>query len=256
MLIFSCRSQKPIAGEKKNGVEDRDHSLISILEKRTHKFHTLKAQRVEVEYHMNGVSEKIRGNIAIYRDSLIAVSIIPALGYEMMRILCTEDSVIIINRQKKSYSATSYNYYRKKYRIPVDFKDLQAILSNEVFYYKEGFDGRVFEKQLKTKTNRNLFIIDAFREGEKITNQGIELDNEGKKLENISISDYDTRMRMNIKYEEFSGYGEILYPKKLRIDLIESNNTIKLYIQYGKIVFNDSINVEFMVPPRYTRGDI
>jgi hypothetical protein len=256
LLIISCRSQRPVSEERKPVVEDNNLTVISILENKNHDFHTLKARRIEVEFYMNGGSEKIKGNIAIYRDSLIAVSVIPALGYEVLRILCTRDSVIVINRPDKSYSATSFNYYQKKYKIPVDFIDLQAILSNEVFVYKEKSGDRVFEKQLNSDNNKNLYIIDAFRDGKRITNQRIELDGDEVKLDKVFVTDYETRMKMNLRYEDFDMDEEILFPKKISLDLIERNNTVKLEIRYGLVVFNDSISVEFVVPPNYTRKDI
>jgi hypothetical protein len=256
MLLGGCRSGKIVTEPEKPAEEDSNMRLISMLEQRTHRFSTIKIKRAEVELYINGVQETIRGNIAIYRDSMIAVSVIPALGYEFLRIMCTRDSVIIINRPEKSYYASSFEYYRKKYGIPVDFHDLQALLANEVFYYKDDYGDRVFERQLRTRNDNNLFIVDSFRDGSRITNQGIEIDREGRRLENVFIVDYDTKMRLNIDYQEFTGDDDLFFPKRLKIDLFESNNTIKMEITYGQIVFNDSLNVEFSVPEHYTRGDM
>jgi hypothetical protein len=182
--------------------------------------------------------------------------VIPALGYEAMRLLCTTDSVIVINRPGKTYYAASFDHYRRKYNIPIDFNDLQSVLTNEVFYYKGEYADQTHEKLLDTKEHDNLFVIDSFREGRRITNQGIQIDKEGRKLENVFIIDYDTKMQLNLDYEDFSGQEEILFPKRIRLDLVESNNTIKADISYGQVIFNDTIKVEFAVPTQYTRGDI
>lgn len=249
-----CRTGRNLQVPEKPEREDRNLSLIRMLEAKTHDFRTLKIKRVDMDLVINGIQENIRGNLAMYRDSLIVVSVIPALGYEMIRILCSPDSVIIINRPQKNYYAASFEYYRKKYSIPVDFRDLQALLANEVFYYKDNLGDRIYEKQLTTRHENNLFIVDAFREGKRITNQGIEIDPTGEKLENVFIVDYDSRMKLNLNYEDFTGDGPLLFPQKLKIDLVESNNTIKMEINYGQIIFNDSLNVEFAVPEQYTRG--
>lgn len=256
LIIAGCRSYKTVADEEKPSVKENNMRLITMLEQRKHRFNTMKIRRAEVDLYMNGVRERIKGNIAIYRDSMIVISVIPALGYELMRILCTKDSVIVINRYEKSYYASSFEHYRRKYKIPIDFSDLQALLANEVFYYKDDLVDRVYEKQLSTRNNNNLFIVDAFREGNRITNQGIEIDQEGRRLENVFIIDYDTKMKLFLDYEEFTGNEELLFPKRLKIDLIESNNTIIMDIHYGQIVFNDSINIEFSVPEHYTRSNI
>lgn len=256
MILAGCRSFKTVVDEEKPDIEESNMLLMSMLEQRTHRFHTMKVKRAEVDFFMNGVRERIKGNVAIYRDSLIVVSVIPALGYELMRILCTKDSVIVINRYEKNYYASSLEYYRRKYKIPIDFNDLQALLSNEVFYYKDDLVDRVYEKQLSTRENNNLFVVDAFREGRRITNQGIEIDSEGRRLENVFITDYDARMKLLLDYEEFTVTGELLFPRRLKIDLIESNNTIMIDIHYGQVIFNDSINIEFSVPEHYTRGNL
>jgi hypothetical protein len=253
VLLNGCKSQKLIT-EGEGGTEPvMEESMITLLEKKTHRFRTLKVRRFDMGFSINGVSDRVRGNMAIYRDSLIAVAVIPALGYEALRILCTQDSVIIINRPEKTYYAASFDYYRSKYSIPVDFADLQAMLANEVFFYKAEYKDRIYEQQISTRDNNTLFLIDSFREGNRITNQGIEISGGGQKLESVFIIDYDTRMRLNLEYEEFGGSKEDLFPKHLRMNIFESNNTVNLDIRYGQVIFNDSLNIEFAAPAQYTR---
>ena len=255
VFLFSCHSQRTMPVEEKTTDLDTESSIISILEQRTHRFRTMKVRKFDLGFYVNGVSERIKGNMAMYRDSLIAVSVIPALGYEALRILCTQDSVIIINRPERVYYAASFEFYRSKYNIPLEFKDLQAILANEVFYYKSGYNDRIYEKQLNTRNENILFLVDAFREGRRITNQGIEINSQGRKLENVFVIDYDTKMRLNVDYEDFNENSDVLFPKRIRMDIVESNNTVKLDIYYGQIIFNDSLNIEFNAPSQYTRGD-
>jgi len=256
LLIAGCRSVKTISEKEKPTPMDPNLGVISILEKKIHRFYTMKARKVEFDLNMNGVGEKVKGNIALYRDSLIAVSVIPALGYELLRILCTEDSVIIINRPERSYSASSFDFFKKKYNIPVGFGDLQAILVNEVFYYKENYEDRIFKKQLNTSDQKNLFIVNAFKGGKRITNQRIEIDNEGRKLENVHIIDHEIKIRLNLDYQSFVGVGGVVFPTEITIDIVENNNNIKMDLRYGQVIFDDSLNIKFSVPDSYTRTDI
>ncbi|MFC2111855.1 DUF4292 domain-containing protein [Bacteroidota bacterium] len=256
LLIVACRSQRPVV-ENGNHLADKNNlQLISMLEQKTQRFHTLKARKADVDFYVNKKREKIKGNLAIYRDSMIAVSVIPALGYEMLRILCTKDSVIIINRHEKSYSSASFEYFKRKFNIPVEFDELQAILANEVFYYKIGYKDRIFKKQLKEKNNNHLYLVDAYREGERITNQGFEINPEGVKLERVFLTDEDAKTRMNINYDDFAGEPEFLFPRKMTIEMIDSMNKVTLILHFGQIVFNDSINVEFAAPSHYVQGEL
>ena len=256
MIIASCRSIKTI--EEIDGSTSMDPKLgvVSILENKVHLFNTMKAKNVEMEFKMNGVSQKIKGNIAIYRDSLIAVSVMPALGYELLRILCTEDSVIVINRSDKSYSATSFEYVAEKYKWPLHFLDLQAIMANEVFYYKEAYQDRNYKNRLSSEEQQYLYVVDAYRSGRRITNQGIEIDEEGRRLEKISIVDYEERISLELDYSDFIIIGEVFFPRQIFIDLVTQNYNVNVEFHYGKISFNDPIHLEFSVPANYRREDI
>lgn len=256
VLNTGCHTRQIVSGEKKLDEFNPEISMMHLLEKKAHNFKTLKARKIDVEFTRNSVQDQAKANLAIYRDSLIAVSIIPALGYEAMRIMCTPDSVIIIDRTEKYWYGASFDYYRRKYQIPVEFADLQAILANEVFYYKDKYPERIYERQINTREENMLCLVDAYREGKRITNQGIEIDATGTRLENIFVVDYDVRMRLNINYENFTEANETYFPKRISMDIIESNNTMRLEINYGQVIFNDSINVDFDVPKHYTRGDI
>ena len=253
LMILGCRSQRNVAGDRSNESGGATRTQMSSLDKNKHQFKTLKARKVYVDLYMNGGHDKVKGNIAIYRDSLIAVSIVPALGYEILRILCTRDSVIVINRPAKSYYASSFEQYRNKYRIPVDFTDLQSILVNEVFYYKEDYADRIITKKRNRKENKSLYVLDGFRAERQITSQGIEFDETGISLVNVVIEDYDINMRLGINYEEFSAEGEILFPGSVKLDLVDKDNSIKLKIEYGQVIFDDSLRIEFAAPLHYTR---
>lgn len=256
LLLGGCHSQKDIAREEKPHKDDRNLRLISLLEKKSQRFNTLKIKRVDVDFSMTGLTEKVRGNIAIYRDSMIVVSVIPALGYEIVRIMCTKDSIIVINRTDKSYSATSFEHCRKKFGLPLGFKDLEAMLTNEVFYYKDNYTERIYERKLIKREEKNLYLVESFRDNRRITKQEIEIDREGRKLENVIIIDYEEKMKMRLEYKNFTGVEDILFPKNIKVNIVEKNHTIRLDIHYGQIVFDDSIHVEFSAPLRYTRKDI
>ncbi len=255
-LMTGCKTQRITIKNAEGSSENSTLGMISIMENRTHEFKTLKIKKLEVKYEMNGIKNQIKGSIAIYRDSLIAVSLVPALGYEVMRIICTKDSALVINRPEKIYHASSFVEYRRKYGIPVEFKDIQAMLANEVFYYKDGYKDRVYENKVNTRKENYLFIINAVRDGKRITKQGIQIDREGKRLESIFVVDQEQKIQLSIDYQDFEEEGNWIFPRRIEVDLMERNQTIRMEIKYRQIVFDDSVRVEFKVPKQYTREDI
>ena len=255
IFLTGCRSGKIITSEADQGNTISNSEMIHVLEQKSTRIQTLKIKRADLEFVMNGVQNTAKGNIAIYRDSIIAISIIPALGFEALRILCTKDSVIMINRMEKSYYASSIEHYRGKFNIPVGFTEIQAIFSNELFYYKKNIKNRIFEKQFAKKDENSLFIVNSYRDGRKLTNQEFGIDDDGILLKNMAIADYETRMRIYLEYTDFISIESFVFPQKISMDISERKNTIQLRINSGQIVINESVNVDFAVPSNYTKEE-
>ncbi len=256
LLFVGCRANKSIISEPTKKNFAGNHSIVSLLEERSQKFQTLKIRKADIDITLNSVRNNVKGNIAIYRDSLIAVSILPALGYEAFRILCTEDSAIIINRLSKSYYASSLDKYRKKYNIPLGFEEILAMFSNEVFYYKANYYDRNYRSKFEEQNGKILYVIDALRNGNKVSSQKFMFDVEGPILEHVTIVDYEARTNISIDYKDFTVDETWAFPKTISLDLSDGNNTILMDIKYGQIVFNDSLNLEFAIPENYKVEDI
>ncbi len=212
--------------------------------------------KIDGKIETNGIAENLKGSIAVYRDSLIVMSIVPALGYEIMRLMCTPDSVIIVNRQEKYYEASSFENYMKKYGIPVDFFGIQSIIANEVFYYRYKTGDRNHRDSISTEEGRRNYIIESFIQGERTTTQSFTVDTSEFTLNGIYISDYKRRMSMNLVYGDFSDTEKDLFPMSLELNLFESSNSLRMILHYGQVRFDDSLNVDFAAPANYTREKI
>ena len=89
IISFSvaCKTKKTIITEKP-GEKPVPPLELSVLETRWEKdYTTLKLKRIDGKVIINGISDNVRGNMAVYRDSLIVVSVVPAAGYEVLRIM-------------------------------------------------------------------------------------------------------------------------------------------------------------------------
>jgi hypothetical protein len=218
-----------------------------------HSFNTMKVKRMNVDFIINGVKDNFNGNMAVKRDSMIAISVIPLLGYEALRILCTQDSIIVINRTDKTYHASSLDYYLKKYNIHTGFNDLQAVLVNEVFYYNAGFRDLEYEKTLEMQEGNMLYIINSLIGNIKLTDQKIAADSACSQIKDVFVIDYRRGVEMSVKYSDFSGCGMEYFPSSIIVDIKDSRNDINLGIEYGQVIFDDRLNVKFEIPKGYSR---
>jgi hypothetical protein len=213
----------------------------------------LKARRMKIYFEINGIKDNFNGNMAVQRDSLIAISIIPLLGYEAFRILCSKDSIILINRTDKTYHASSLDYCLKKYNIPAGFDELQAILANEIFYYKAGYDNIEYTKEFSIEGGNILWTMEALIGNVKLANQKVAADGICQNIRDVFLVDYWRDVRMNVKYDDFNGCEIESFPNKLTINIQDKSSTVNLNIEYGQVIFDEEINVKFTIPEGYSR---
>ena len=76
----------------------------------------------------------VNANLRMYKDSMIWVSVNAIFGIEGLRALITRDSVKIMDRQNKLYTARSIGYLQEVSALPVNLSTLQdLIIGNAVF---------------------------------------------------------------------------------------------------------------------------
>ncbi len=253
ILFLSCRSQKPVVGVYDQAEEievgfDPERLLTDV-----HSFKTMKIKRLNIDLKLNEVSDNFNGNLAIYRDSLIVISIVPLFGFEALRIMFTKDSIIIINRVEKTYHTSSFDHYLKKYNIPFGFFDLQAVLTNEAFYYKNGLNNRSYTKEAKINDGYLSYTVVSMMGNKKTTKQQIVAEIQNYNISDVLVDDYGRDVNVYIKYEDFKNYEMNYFPEKIEIDIRENGNKIKLDLRYGQVLFDELINVTFEIPENYSR---
>ena len=253
LMLLSCRSQKSVTEVAGPAKVIKESSVPEAIFTNGHPFKTMKVKRMNVDFVFNGIKDNFNGNMAVYRDSLIAISIIPLFGYEAIRILCTKDSIIVINRTDRTYHSSSLDYYLKKFNIPAEFYDLQAVLANEVFFYKAGYKGISYEKKVKMEGGRIIFIIESLLGSIKLANQEFTADSACNKIRDVLVVDYQRDAEIKVRYNDFSGCEIESFPKRIMINIQDKSNAVNLEIEYGQVIFDDKINVKFEIPKGYSR---
>lgn len=234
-------------------VENKENTGPEALLYSGYSFETLKVKRMNVDFMINGIKENFNGNMAVVRDSFIAISIIPLLGYEAVRILCSKDSIIVINRTDKTYHASSIDYFLKKYNIPATFNDLQAVLINEAFIYRANYKDVTYEERMEIEEGRILFFIESLLGSIKLTSQKITADSACNKIRDVFVFDYQRDVKMEVRYSDFDGCEIESFPNRISVDIQNEKSTVNIDIKYGLVIFDDKINAKFEIQEGYSR---
>ena len=97
-------------------------------------FNTFSA-KINVDYTgSDGKKYDVNAILRMHKDTAIWISITAIFGIEGLRAYITKDSVKILNKQDKVYTARSVAYLQEVTHLPLDLATLQDILiGNPVF---------------------------------------------------------------------------------------------------------------------------
>lgn len=193
--------------------------------------------------------DKLSSNLSvrIRKDSLIWVSVVPALGIEVARLLITPDSLLLVNRLNKTYFAGDYSLIRENFKVDVDFAMVQAILLGNYLAGEADQEKVMTEPPLQhIRRQQASLLIDQF------------LDLTDRKLKKITLKDQQTNNTMQVDYADFADLEGTPFPRSARIAVQQNNGSetkgANAVLEYSRISINaPGLSFPFSIPEGYTR---
>ena len=254
--LTSCRSTKNIktAIAKKDStslvvlVDHRAEDSVNFIKER---FNSLQNQKInfktfsaKVKVDYTGTDNKkydVNTFVRMYKDSVIWASVIAILGIEALRVLITKDSVKVLDKQNKLYTARSVAYLQEVTALPLDLYTLQELLignpvfldSNIVAYSVSGNSvslysiGSLFKSLITVSESDNLLQHCKLDDLDLTRNRTCDL----------SYSGYENKKGVN-----FSLNRAVTVSEKSKLD-------VKL--DFKQYEFNETLSFPFSVPRNY-----
>lgn len=253
-VVSSCGSARRIIREplKEEGAD----YLFNHLKSNELKY-TYFSARFSAAFQQQKNETSFSGQIRIYKDSLIWVSISPVLGIEMARLLITNDSVKYMNRIENKYFISDFDYINKLINSTLDYDMLQAFLTGNDFSFYEnstfraGIDNQEYKlvttdrRKLKKYVRNNQYI--------NIPIQNIWLSPDSFKISRVMIREVQQGGRKLEGTYQYEKDGNQLIPVKLHFDLETSENKNQIDVQYTKVNISDSLSFPFRIPGKYIK---
>jgi hypothetical protein len=255
VAVASCRSTKKIqtAIAKKDTVvalppdakkNDSSLKIMSALQglKGNQINYTTFSAKVNVDYKSaDGKNYDVNASIRMYKDSAIWLSANAILGIEAMRVLITKDSVKLLNKLEKTYTARSVDYLQEVTKLPLDLETLQnLIIGNPVF-----LDPNIVSYSLGDNTITMLSIGQLFKN--LITLNQTDHTLMHSKLDDADISRNRTAELTYTDYETKKGFP---FSTKRRITVAEKNR-LDIRLDFKQYDFNQEVSFPFSVPKNY-----
>ncbi|MFL5739111.1 MAG: DUF4292 domain-containing protein [Flavisolibacter sp.] len=203
------------------------------------------SSKIGVEYR--GGDEKnynVNANVRMYKDSVIWINVNGPLGFDVMRVLITSDSVKLLDKLNKTYTARSVDYLQEVTALPLDLPTVQNLIVGNAVFLDSNIVAYSSTNDLVSLLSlgewfKNLITLNA-ADKTILHSKLDDADNSRNRTAELSYSDYE-----NKKGFPFSTKRQISVVEKKRLD-------IKLDIkQYD---FNREVSFPFSIPKNYDRN--
>src|SRR5437762_2496721 len=197
--------------------------------------------KIDVDY-IDADDKRYNVNVFLrmLKDSIIWIDIHAFLGIEALKARITRDSVRILDKQNKLYTARSIEYLRDVSRLPVDLSTLQDLLignaifldSNIVSYSK--FDNSISLLSIGA-VFKNLITLNEDKLVQRIKLD--DLDELRNRTGDLTYGDYENKTGVN-----FSKTRKISFAEKKKLDI---------RLEFKQYNFNDPLTFPFSIPKNY-----
>lgn len=255
-LAASCHPVKKIV-DTPHPVKLKGANVIEVFDSLlTHQFDfEWLSMKADVEYtDRENNPETFDVNIRVKKDSVIWISVTPLLGIEVARVLITPDSMKIMNRLRKTYTARDLGFLDDLLKSHVNFEIMQAVLVGNYFPYlkneklKSLYDDSTFVI-LSTLNKRQTRRIMEEKDPTKPIIQDFWID-DYYKINRSRITDDRLNRTLEAQYSEFAEVGEMRFPYNLLVTVMTSS-PLRIRVKYTKVVSGEPQTIPFNVPEKY-----
>lgn len=257
VLLASCRSARNIQtaiGKKDTLVTvpvtkiDTAQLIKTALKKldSTRVDFTTFSSKVDVDYR--GGADKhydVNATLRMYKDSVIWVSINAVLGIEAMRVLVTKDSIFLLDKLNKTYTARSVDYLQEVTSLPLNLLTLQdLIVGNPVF-----MDSNIVSYSY-VKDNNTISLLSIGNWFKNLVTVGA-ADNTllHSKLDDVDIARSRTA---DLSYTDYETKKGKLFSSKRRI-IVAEKNKLDISLNFKQYDFNEEVSFPFSIPKNYKK---
>lgn len=261
LFLFSCKAPKEVEKIKLDHYSTKE--LLQKLETNEFQFESL-STKADITF-TDEKSTSFKANLRIRKDSAIWLSITPALGIEMARVLITTDSVLFMDRIHNKYFMGDFAFINKMFDVDLDYNMLEALLvGNSIEFEKDekirtSIDRKKDYYYIGTEKKRKV-KKDIKKEKEVIKSQSqiLWVYPETFKIAELLLFDPEKDQSLTglfSNHKLVSGKDEVdengqLFPFNLNFK-VESKKNLKIDVEYGKVTLNKELNLSFKIPEKY-----
>lgn len=192
----------------------------------------------------------VKSSIRIASDSLLSISIQPALGIEMFRAEFTPSGFKVYDKMNRRYSENSYEYIKLSWGLDVDYKAIEALFSHRLFI-PQSTDPNEICKDFRIEALADTTSIVSTTPIGKYTQQ-FDIDMSTHRL-TMSGLRYDDQLVMAIVYGTLKSFEKTLFPETVYLQTTMTETNVSATLNIEKIKFNEPLSISPINISRYKK---
>lgn len=201
--------------------------------------------KIDVDYKdADGKDYNVTAHLRLYKDSAIWISVTAALGIEGLRAYITTDSIKLLDKQSKIYTAKSISFLQELTALPLDLSTLQNLLLGNPVFLDSNITSYNKSENTVSLMSYGSFFKNLFTVG--LTDKSVQ----NSKLDDIDLLRNRTCI---LTYADYELKKDIRFSTRRSIDIIDKKQ-LNLKLNYKQFDFNEKLSFPFNVPKNYTRN--
>ena len=245
--FYGCRPKKLLVDED-IPIVDTPEKVFSKLQDSQADFDWF-AARFSGYAIWEGRNYGVGGIIRIKKDSAIYVSVAPALGIEVVRLIISSDSLKFVNRLEGTYYIGDANFLKHSLGVDLDFNMLQGLITGNDF---PGFETGNFVMSNERGMIRLSNPLRSNKDSTFVLSQNLYLDSELYKIRQNMMSDRNER-NVSANYSQWEDIEGQLIPMAMKLIFSDRAKYAELDLRFSRVRINAPQNMSFRIPPRYEK---
>jgi hypothetical protein len=248
--------------------------LIRNIENNAFEYKHLAIKKINCQFDNGKTKTSFKASILAEKNKRITI-MLTKLNIPVGRLWLTPDSVKFINYLEKTYILDDYSYLSSELGMDVNFKIVDAIISNNAFLLPDETNDKD-TKGYETRIDSGLYVLETVkkmkanqsdqkqttrktkRKSKKIltdapVRQALYVDSETFKLRKILVDDSVNSRSMKIEFNEYTPVEKQVYPGDIFVHFLSTENDMQMRIKLAGFSLEDETEIRFKVPEKYIR---
>ena len=213
-------------------------------------FTTMNISKMSMSINYGQMTFTVKSSIRIATDSLLSISIQPALGIEMFRAEFTPSGFKVYDKMNRRYSENSYEYIKLSWGLDVDYKAIEALFSHRMFI-PQSTDPNEICKDFRIEYLADTTAIVSNTPIGKYTQQ-FDIDMNNYRL-TMSGLRYEDQLVMAITYGALKSFDKTLFPETVYLQTTMTETNVSATLNIEKVKFNEPLYTSPINTSRYKK---